>query len=148
MFADSSRTSLFCPTTHLKLSSWFLSTCQLLNHPFLSGCDNCSLRQLSSISNEAAEIFSILSLWQCHPSWQSTGFHFSTESSKPLLFNLKHIMDYLQPTQHLFHLQHLELSSDIVLLSITLLYSLTFDTFFCPSHWEYQNTIPQFFFPG
>lgn len=145
MFAYPSRTSLFCPAAHLKLSSWLLSTWQLLNHPCLSGCDNCSLIQLLSISNEAAKIFSTLSLWQCHPSWKSAGFCFSIESSKTLVFNFKHTMDCPQPTLHLLHLQHLELSSSMV-LSISLFYSLTFGTLCCPSHWEYQNTIPQIFF--
>jgi len=55
-----------------------------------------------------------------------------------------HIMDYPLSTQHLIHLHHLELSSDMV-LSITLLYALTFGTLRCTSHWEYQNTIPQMF---
>lgn len=66
VFANSSRTSLFCPTTYLKLSSWLSTTCQLLNHPLLSGGDNCSLTQLLSISSEASEVFCTLSLWQCH----------------------------------------------------------------------------------
>lgn len=97
------RSSLLCvliyqgPAFAVRPHTWnsHPGSCQLVSFwtfLFFPFCENCCLTQLLSTSNEAAVIFSTLSLWQCYSSWHSAGLHFSLESRTPLLF--KNTMDY------------------------------------------------------